>query len=77
MFQDIEGESSLGLSDSRWEYVRPKQLEVLVFQACIIAPTPPQMVYKYSSRVNNGELITEPVPPMLHHIVGARSSIMT
>ena len=49
VIQDVEGEFSLGLSDSGREYARPKQLEVPVLEAGIIAPTPSAMVYKYSS----------------------------
>ena len=49
VIQDVKGESSLGLSNSGREYAGPKQLEVLVLGAGIIAPTPSQTVYKYSS----------------------------
>ena len=36
---------------------------------CIIAPAPVESVYEYTSGVNDGKVIVEPVPFALLHIV--------
>ena len=77
MIQNLKGKSSLGLDDGGGEYTMFEQLEVSIFKPCIITPAPLDLVYKYTSGVNNCKPLTEPVPLTLCQIITAWLSVMT